>query len=146
MMYSLAKQEQRVLICIEPESNLGPQLNVVAAGMHECDQCHVVFDTPNDLISHQLSTHSTLFCVLCQKKLSTKNKWKRHVNSVHGFGRVYSCWLCEKTAYREDMIYNHVWSAHKVIPCKECKATFPTRGELDQHKINTHGIVTLKSS
>ncbi len=53
-----------------------------------CDQCGGTFETPDDVLAHQLATHATTFCVLCLKSFSKKNKWRRHVNCVHGYGKV----------------------------------------------------------
>ena len=148
LVYAVDKPHHQMPICIQPKSDLQQHHQLgsttTVPDMRLCNQCRVIFDTPNDLIYHQLSTHPTAFCVLCQKMLSTKSKWKRHVNSVHGFGQIYKCPFCDKSGHREDIIYNHVWNTHKVLPCRECKGTFPSRDELDEHKASAHGYPPSK--
>ena len=126
------------IICIEPSPKLEPRHHLNPVGPHICDQCNSLFDATTNLIQHQLSTHPTTFCVLCQKKLSSKTKWKRHVNSVHGFGQVFKCPFCDKTGYREDLIFTHIMTTHKVFPCKDCKQAFPSKNTLDEHKAIAH--------
>ena len=141
VVYAVDNPHHHEPICIEPKMNLDQHHQQISTVQHvpECSQCSKVFDTAHDLIHHQLTAHPTTFCVLCQKTLSTKSKWKRHVNSVHGFGQIYNCPFCNKSGHREDIIYNHIWNTHKMLSCRECKDTFSTRDDLDKHKVYAHG-------
>lgn len=103
-------------------------------GPDVCYHCNTFFHTPTDLIHHQLAKHATTFCVLCQKEFSARTKWRRHVNSVHGFGKIVTCPYCDKSGYRQDLIFNHIMNTHNLFPCRECKQTFPSKDELEEHK------------
>ena len=139
MYVSDANEHQR--ICIEPEmvtkqpliqSDLKPlphhlptlqrqrrYLNPM--GPDVCYHCNTFFHSPTDLIHHQLAKHATTFCILFQKEFSARTKWRRHVNSVHGFGKIVTCPYCDKSGYRQDLIFNHIMNTHNLFPCRECK-------------------------
>ena len=104
----------------------------------QCDQCQLLFDSPEEVINHQLANHTTQFCVLCKKTFSSKSKWKRHVNCVHGFGKVFKCYHCPKAAYKEEVILKHMAFKHRVYVCLVCKNGFNSKGDLEEHMTCAH--------
>ena len=117
-----------------PSKSQPTKRNVNPVGPHVCDQCNTMFLTANELIHHQLSKHPTTLCILCQKEFSSNSKWKRHVDSVHGFGQIFTCPFCDKRGYREDLIFIHIMNMHNMFPCRECKQMFPSKYKMDSHK------------
>ena len=154
-MVYVSETNEHQLICMEPQMATKPSLvqpdskplpkhhlqrlqrqrrHMNTIGPYVCDQCNTLFNTATDLVQHQLSKHPTTLCILCQKEFSSKPKWRRHVNSVHGFGKSVNCPFCEKSGYREDLIFSHIVNTHKMFPCRECKQTFPSKDILEDHK------------
>lgn len=99
-----------------------------------CPRCSTFYKTAELLFNHQLaSAHFDLYCCLCNKTLSSREKLKRHVNSVH-CGQMYNCWFCTKSYNREDHMLEHIFNAHGLAACKKCQATFPSKDMLKEHR------------
>ncbi len=106
-----------------------------------CEKCHVVFPGAGDLFNHHItSQHFTTYCCLCQKTFSERYKLKRHIDSFHGCGRTYGCWVCDKKLNRQDRLQDHLVRAHGLHACGKCKATFQHREELLSHKQFHHFV------
>ena len=110
-----------------------------------CPSCGKTLSTPNLLLSHQvkMSHFVNLVCPVCcresatQRQYSSLPKLKRHVTSVHLLTETLKCNLCGQSYNRHDSWKRHLTNAHKMYPCKNCKALFPDPESCKMHEF-TH--------
>ncbi len=109
-------------------------------GFYNCDYmgCLQEFSNAQGLFNHQLMTqHINDYCCLCDKTFSARSKLRRHIDSVHA-GKNHGCWFCDKFYNREDHLMEHILRSHGLAACKDCKATFPEKEMLKNHRAQAH--------
>ena len=97
-----------------------------------CPSCRKTLSTPNLLLSHQveMSHFVNLVCPVCsqesgtQRQYSSLPKLKRHVTSGHLLTETLKCNLCGQSYNRHDSWKRHLIHAHRMYPCRNCKALF----------------------
>ena len=101
--------------------------------------CGKQFQDATSLFNHQLANkHFHLYCVLCQRSYSARDKMNRHVNSVHSKSQEFKCMFCDKVYCRSDVLTAHQLEKHGMVSCRTCNSAFPTKELLHQHKQTAH--------
>ena len=104
--------------------------------------CRQEFSSPSILLNHQFyAGHLDIYCCVCDKTFSRKDKLRRHVQSVHLQER-FQCKLCpEKRAYnRKDKLNAHQLKTHGMVMCAKCGAGFSETKWLKDHVAKYHQL------
>ena len=75
----------------------------------KCNYCPKVFNTKNQLNSHQLHCNkdNTVQCKQCDKKFNSQRSLRRHDKIEHQ-QQIFSCTKCEGTFTRKDVLKRHM--------------------------------------
>lgn len=120
----------------------------------KCRLCDAPFETVDQIAKHLKDTHENediqqmdlsfevglhpyrltkdkWFCLICNMKLPTLTKLRRHMSSHYGD---YVCDICGRSYLKVDNLQYHVKSSHSgKYPCRKCWKVFPTKEEKKQH-------------
>ena len=107
--------------------------------------CREEFNSSTLLLGHQFhQNHLGIFCCVCNRSYSRKDKLRRHVLSIH-MQQQFPCSLCpEKRTYnRKDYLTAHQMKKHGMVACLECGNTFLSTNWLYEHvsKFHPHPVV-----
>ena len=98
-----------------------------------CDSCQSVFDTSEQLKTHQ-DTH--LVCPICDKIFSRKGNVNQHLKTTHSTERDFECTECDQKFTRAWSLKQHVitHSIIKPFQCQVCDKSFKSKGDLKEHQ------------
>ena len=114
----------------------------------------------NDTSHGTLEVANYKISQICEKVFKTKSTLKRHINTIHKNGDVYSCnnyyvendeksnkKKCDRIHNRKDSCKNHVHNVHEGIKkynCGICNKNFSEKFHLNRHIINMHEVKKAK--
>ena len=104
--------------------------------------CREEFSSTMLLLGHQFHHgHLGIYCCVCNKSFSRKDKLRRHIQSVH-YQERFKCTLCsEKRDYnRKDALHAHQLKVHDMIMCDKCGAGFSETKWLKDHVAKYHTV------
>ena len=102
--------------------------------------CRKEFDSGILLLGHQLHySHLGIFCCVCNRSYSRKDKLRRHVLSIHT-QQQFTCSLCpeKRTCNRKDALMAHQMKVHGVVACLDCGNAFRSTQLLAEHTSQFH--------
>ncbi len=129
-------------------------LNLHIATAHEghkpfkCDKCDASYKTTTQLKDHTNAKHLglSLECKLCDKKLTSRQSFINHVNTVHKEKRKYKCELCDYSFTQSGNLKRHRESVHsnETFKCQQCDKTLRNKDSLKRHVAIVHDNIHFK--
>lgn len=103
--------------------------------LFQCQACTSSFSNWSDFVVHR-ATHpkESLFCELCNKTMSTKSTFNRHMKQHKGV-KSHICSYCKKAFMEAGTLRQHLLlhTGEKPNVCKTCGKSFTTKGSLIVH-------------
>lgn len=107
---------------------------------HFCSACDYSGYSLNDVSRHTLSCHTGELChacALCQARFSSDTALKQHCLRLHQEPVTLACPSCPFTCRSQATLKAHALRQHPQLDCPTCRASFPTRQALEEHR-RTH--------
>ncbi|XP_063547938.1 zinc finger protein 260-like [Cydia strobilella] len=126
-----------------PETEPGPQAlkltTIDLVGGILCSICRLTFKNKKDYDSHyfqhNLGIDEIVYtCVVCLKDIAGYPSFRGHCYTSHVIKERFKCEHCNKLFSKSASLKDHIASLHK-FECSCCKREFPTKKELQLHKI-----------
>lgn len=107
---------------------------------YPCTKCFSKFSNMESLQQHIYTTHPRYICNICQKVISTKKNYKRHLKEHNS--RSYSCDLCIKNFKRLEHLNRHMIISHSKnkFKCNSCGKLIRRKDTYYKHLKTVHGI------
>ncbi|XP_048007134.1 zinc finger protein 530-like [Leguminivora glycinivorella] len=132
----------RAVVGMEPEEP-GPQAvkltTIDLVGGILCNICRLTYKNKKDYDSHyfqhNLGTDKIVYtCGVCFKNIAGYPSFRGHCYTAHVIKERFKCDYCNKLFSKSGALKDHIASLHK-FECSCCKREFPTKKELQLHKI-----------
>ncbi|XP_073952731.1 zinc finger protein 711-like isoform X3 [Choristoneura fumiferana] len=104
-----------------------------------CSLCHLTFRNKKDYDTHynkhNLGTEEIVYtCVICHKDIVGYPSFRGHCYTNHVIKDRFKCEYCNKQFSKVSTLNDHIIALHK-FRCSTCQTEFPTKRELQLHKI-----------
>lgn len=121
-----------------------------------CNICNKKYKQEMNLTKHLKSVHNIgeeidenkdNKCYICNndKCYSSKNKLKRHIDTIHNKKQEVMCDMCEKKFASKDSLNSHIKLVHEksqVVNCLTCNKVFSCNASLEAHIKTVHNKST----
>ena len=110
----------------------------------KCDLCEKDFARRPALYLHKQKVHKGVDkseqCSICDKKLSSKSKLKRHISDIHLKLKPFECPTCEYKATAKEMLNNHIKAIHEGVKfkCSYCDYKTSFKSNVGKHEESAH--------
>ncbi|XP_055600853.1 zinc finger protein hangover isoform X2 [Uranotaenia lowii] len=136
-----------------------------APAAFECQVCHTVYMTNEDLNTHTQAVHSNLErlpetsapqiqlwfqCRYCSECFNTSKRLSMHMNTHEEYDQTdHSCKDCGGVYSTKKSLWVHRYKKHPKVPnpssCELCSKTFFDKTELSYHSLHAHSETTVGS-
>ena len=110
----------------------------------KCEICDKDFARGPGLILHRQKVHEGIDksaqCSICEQKLASKGKLKRHINDIHLKLKPFECPSCKYKATNKPMLNNHVKAMHEGVKfnCSFCDYKTSFKSNVGKHEESVH--------